>query len=745
MKSLKVCTSLVFSLFVGLLVAFFPAGNSLAECIDYQDYMHWVRTVETPSTFHKMIVAGSKAFTVSEQTGLQIFDITQPDHPVALGSLDVPSQSKGIAVSGQYVYYGHHPLYSGITDFLIIDAADPASPTLVSTLELPGIPKGIAISGSHAFVAANNEGLLVIDISDPLEPEMVGQMDDGENYYTVTVRDILAFVLNSGGLQILDVSVPTNPQLLGNCDPNEYFQAMLVFENYVYVTTLNELMIFDITNLADPQVVSSLTFPYNDWTTMPGELVLEGQVLFVGTRNAGLQTVDVSNPSDPTIVGSFPLAEQVTGIALHENHAYLGYLSAWTPGFQVVDITNHLNPEMIGVTGGVYEPRDMVVSGDLACIASHYDGLKIVDISNAEAPQVIGGISTPEFVLSLDVSGSFAFVGEQDGGLQIIDLSDPTNPEIVGSTPATGDVGGVLVQGDQLFITTSDSGTQRMLIYDISSPTSPWYRGMVTFSTEYPYPVGMDVEGDIVCAIQDNWLFVVDISNPVNPYIVSTTNVPGGMGDVVMSGTRAFILGGNSELLVVDISDIANPVIENSVSLPSSAGDISIFGEQICIVDRVSGVLVLDISEPQTPHLVGSFPRPSGQGFSAATENHLFITGWDHELAVFPAQCSSVSSISMTPVEPRSPMLDANFPNPFNPQTSIGFRLPEAAVVSLGVYDLAGRLIRSIVKDEVTQEGFHTVVWDGRDAGGLPAASGVYFYRLDVGEFSETKRMVLIK
>jgi hypothetical protein len=83
-------------------------------------------------------------------------------------------------------------------------------------------------------------------------------------------------------------------------------------------------------------------------------------------------------------------------------------------------------------------------------------------------------------------------------------------------------------------------------------------------------------------------------------------------------------------------------------------------------------------------------------------------------------------------------------PNPFNPQTTLSFSLPTASHVKLAVYDVGGRLVTTLV-DENRTPGVHHVVWDGRDAKQRRVASGVYFYAIEAGGFTETKRMVLVK
>jgi hypothetical protein len=93
----------------------------------------------------------------------------------------------------------------------------------------------------------------------------------------------------------------------------------------------------------------------------------------------------------------------------------------------------------------------------------------------------------------------------------------------------------------------------------------------------------------------------------------------------------------------------------------------------------------------------------------------------------------------------RSVALEQNVPNPFNPTTSISFTLLRDANVRLDIFDNRGRLVRELVSGP-RPAGRQTAIWDGRGDDGLPAGSGVYFYRLEVaGELSGTRRMVLIR
>lgn len=85
-----------------------------------------------------------------------------------------------------------------------------------------------------------------------------------------------------------------------------------------------------------------------------------------------------------------------------------------------------------------------------------------------------------------------------------------------------------------------------------------------------------------------------------------------------------------------------------------------------------------------------------------------------------------------------------NFPNPFNPSTTIRYDLPKAVKVSLKIYNVLGQEIKTLVNHKQTA-GFKSVDWDGRSNAGHPVSSGVYVYRIEAGSFVKSKKMILLR
>ena len=88
--------------------------------------------------------------------------------------------------------------------------------------------------------------------------------------------------------------------------------------------------------------------------------------------------------------------------------------------------------------------------------------------------------------------------------------------------------------------------------------------------------------------------------------------------------------------------------------------------------------------------------------------------------------------------------LSQNYPNPFNPDTKIVYSLPKDSQVKLTVYNTLGQRVKTLVNEE-QKSGFHTVRWDGKNEEGRDVSTGIYFYRLVAGNFSQTKKMVMLR
>ena len=107
-----------------------------------------------------------------------------------------------------------------------------------------------------------------------------------------------------------------------------------------------------------------------------------------------------------------------------------------------------------------------------------------------------------------------------------------------------------------------------------------------------------------------------------------------------------------------------------------------------------------------------------------------------------PAVVAGVLNVQTTPTEFA---LLQNFPNPFNPETTIGYELAESADVTLQIYNVVGQVVRTLIAAEPQAAGRYQMRWDGMDDRGVSVSSGVYFYRISAGEFQTVRKLMLLK
>jgi hypothetical protein len=101
-------------------------------------------------------------------------------------------------------------------------------------------------------------------------------------------------------------------------------------------------------------------------------------------------------------------------------------------------------------------------------------------------------------------------------------------------------------------------------------------------------------------------------------------------------------------------------------------------------------------------------------------------------------------NLGSTLMVPDDLTLYQNYPNPFNPETIIEFAMPKSGLAKIEIFNIMGRKVTTLF-DSFANAGYHTVMWNGNNELGVSAASGVYFYRLQVGEQIISKKMILLR
>jgi subtilisin family serine protease len=195
-----------------------------------------------------------------------------------------------------------------------------------------------------------------------------------------------------------------------------------------------------------------------------------------------------------------------------------------------------------------------------------------------------------------------------------------------------------------------------------------------------------------------------------------------------------------------DIASVDGGVITGAggfgQEFPGGSGNIRFFGTSAA-APHAAGVaaLVLSANPNLTPNQVRNALTGAAVDLGTPGSDHTFGAG---RIDAFAAVQLVTSVEGGDDNVPTGFSLGQNYPNPFNPSTVIRYSLPTSGRVTLDIFNVLGQKIRSLVNNLQTT-GSHNVEWNGRDGAGKLVDSGVYLYRLQVGSFVETKKMVLMQ
>jgi len=297
-----------------------------------------------------------------------------------------------------------------------------------------------------------------------------------------------------------------------------------------------------------------------------------------------VRMIDISSPTDPAEIGSFPTTGDATSIAVEGEIAYL--MDDGT-GMRVLNTTDPSAPRE---TSLYFRPLAVALRDDLALLTTS-QGLRIIDLSIPTSPTMVGSFDTPVSGKDIAVVDDLAFHAEAYG-LRIIDISDPATPNEVSYFPISGLVYSVAVLNDFAYVVQRSSSSTNLRVIDVGDPATPSEVGWVSVGT-------------------------------------------GAAGRVATAGDFAYVATGYDGIQVADVSNPAAPVHMANLDTPGHAMDVVVAGSTAVVADGLQGVRVLDISTPSAPAEIASHDTP-GYASSVTDAAGLVFAADDHAgMAIF--------------------------------------------------------------------------------------------------------------
>ncbi len=430
-----------------------------------------IGTYDTPGYAYGVTVAENVVYIADGWEGLRVVNVSDPAHPVEVGAYDTPGWAFGVDVVGSIAYVAD--AFGGLQ---VLDVTNPTHPAELGGFEVSGGHAGsVVIADSTAFVADRNWGLWIVDVSNPVAPIQLGFYSPLGYARDVVVTGNYAYVAaGTYGLKVVEVSDPPHPVQVGIYDTQGYAISVEVAGNYAYVATtgsgVEALHVVDISNPAQP----IRTGLFQGTMGQPRDMAFAEGIVYMADE-FGLRLISVDDPIHPTQLGFIELGwvygeppptpmSVAIGVAVSGNLAYVAVDHA---GLKIVDVSDPSDPKLIGVTPHFAQDfaQEVAVAGGYAYVTSG-KGLRVVNVSDPTHPAIVGSYDTPGEATGIVVLGDTAYVADGGGGLQVVNVSDPPNPIIAGSYNTPGNAHKVAIVGNHAYVADGYGG---MLILEITS------------------------------------------------------------------------------------------------------------------------------------------------------------------------------------------------------------------------------------------------------------------------------------
>lgn len=502
-------------------------------------------------------VVGTRLYLIDEW-GLNIYDVSKPDHIFKTGEVAIPGFNTHVIVSGNYAYVSN--TYEGVE---IVDISDPAHPRFVHEIDL-NLRRGWVYSlqkiGNMLYVNAisqlppdiTKQAVYVIDATDPLNAKVLYNIQHDAQF--AEVRGNFLYLLRFDRLTTFDISDPVWPRATSVISLfNQTEVALEIMGDYLYITGGSEgVLVFSLQNPAQPKRIGYIGESFRSFNA-----VAEGNTLAAYESGQGIRLIDISNPANP------------------QQKSFIPSFSVWC----------------------------MTIANKSLYFSDNDYHLQIWDISKPEQPVFLGKIPGMKFWLGdVAVYGRYAYVTDMRSGLLVIDVLDPQNPKNVAALPLRYEFPyyGAFKMAIWLPLIYVTCG-QYLFVIDIHQPTQPKILAELYLGS-YTQGIDIDTSGDIVYVGTENGnLIIVNAHDRTVPIAMETVYIgPGRIRDVVVRENYIYLAREDNGILVLEQikrNDLTEVRHIAELDTQGFAESLALYRDKILLADAYSGLTIIDASK----------------------------------------------------------------------------------------------------------------------------------------------------
>ncbi|MBX3735023.1 MAG: hypothetical protein KF791_20800 [Verrucomicrobiae bacterium] len=509
-----------------------------------------------------LLVSNRLAFVALDNAGVRVVDLNRPADPVLLSSFSPIPYSRRIARTGD------HLVVVGSEDLAVVDVRNPSQPVVRSRLRPGWLPITVETAGSQVLVAAEGRGVQIVDLSDPENPRVSGEIAIPVYTALLEARPPRAVIGHPPGVGLWDVRNPlaaTRRALLGGADA---FESTSIW-------------------LGDSLLVAAGN--RRDWRSGA----------YIQSR---LEVYGVSDPDHPRLLGTGDIRTMGIGpVTVHEGWAFVGTLVSEQWEHLVYDIRDPVQPRLAGCL-----PGTTLLAAEENLLVATTTAPELVTYSWQEAmTQQLKWTSPDVSVVDPGVVHPLHATASSGLPVEYTVLSGPAEIRD-GFLSVTNETQqqSIIVRGTQSGGPGQLPGESVRVFNQLSADLELLGR------LEVPVASAVSVSGGYACVA--GWagpLLWVDVRDPRQPRQVASLNTGLGAPDVVIAGEYAYAADFEGTLAVVDLQDPEAPTVVASIKVGEEARRVTVHGGY-AFVSVQGRIQVVDVSNPRQPRLAGSHSMP---------------------------------------------------------------------------------------------------------------------------------------
>ncbi len=434
-------------------------------------------------------------------------------------------------------------------------------------------------------------------------------------------------------------------------------------------------------------------------------------------------------------------------------------------GLVIVDMSDNENVQIIYDMNSYYNSVGIEIVGNTLLDVA-YPKLKMFDVSGQDNMQLFPEGDNRDWNTRFKkyLATEDKLLLATDENLTILNTENGVANAEFSSSIDLGSIGRIATYNN--FFYNIDGENLQMQITDISQPESPEISGSVN--------VNEIIYAPISCYVIDHYLLLVneylrvsiyDLSNPTQPEYLSSFSCNTLQGTQHTANYAKFEVKDNilyasfinylavnhaylSDIFIYDITDIENWALLNTITSDVAySNDIEVVGDYLYSVSNL-GVIKINMYQIDA---LGNYSQvaayntetyiPSISSYFKVHNNKLYLS---RESLLICYDIIYYTENDSYEIVPSNEINSYNYPNPFNPETTISYDITKKGNVTVDIYNLKGQKVKSLLSEK-QEAGKHNVVWYGDNDSGKKVSSGTYLYRVKNGENDLVKKMVLMK